>query len=148
MKTRSGKRLLISGCVLCVILTFKTVSDSDGTEYMGGLISGPLLALLSWGSLLFVIAIAVAAIRLRAGAAIALTASTLCLPLYLFENLPTSFLDRVLPYPHKVAHGFGSNGWSFAGLFAIGVLMYLSGRLVLSRECQAVQSTVTIRLPS
>jgi hypothetical protein len=132
MKNRSGRLLLIAGCILCAFLTFKTESNSDGTEYMGGSISGPLLALLSWGSLLFVVAVAIAAIRLRAGAVIALTASALCLPLYLFDNLSTSFLDRVLPYPHKLSHGFGSsNGWSFAGLVAIVVLMSLSVRLVL-----------------
>ena len=58
------------------------------TEFSGGRITGPLLNMVDIGLVLFLVALVLTLMSLRIGAAVALTASLLCLPLYVYFTAP------------------------------------------------------------
>ena len=76
------KLLHASGCLLCTIMTGKSAfeTDSGGSEYIGGILTGPLHARLSNGADLFLVALIFTFFYLRTAAIIALLASVMSLP--------------------------------------------------------------------
>ena len=87
----------MSGCELPVVrnrgleIRSRSRSGREGTEFIGGWLTGPLLNLYDVGTFLFVPALLLAFFFRRIAAAFALTASLLCLPLYLYFVAPGPF---------------------------------------------------------
>jgi len=75
-------------CLLCGAIGWRFESPMVGTEFEGGWLTGPLLAMHFVGTLLFLLALVMTFIVRRTAAAIALLACLLCLPLYLFFTTP------------------------------------------------------------
>jgi hypothetical protein len=83
---------------------------------------------------LFVVAIGLSFFRLRIAAVISLLASALSLPLYLFNALPISLLDGILPYRSSLSGsppGFRLTSWAVAGVLSVAVTTFVSVRLLL-----------------
>src|SRR5713101_6278311 len=78
-------------CLLCAVFTWSMFGPLEGTEFSGGSITGPLLHLYDVGTLLFVLALILTFVRLRLAALIGVTASLLCLPIYLYFTAPGPF---------------------------------------------------------
>lgn len=119
------------------MLDFKTAVDYDnGGEYAGGLVSGPALRMLFGAIVLFAVAIALHFVVMRIAAVISLAASVLSLPIYLFNTLPISFLNAVLPYPSKLTPStdFRLSVWAIAGILSIGVTLVVSVWLMVRRN--------------
>ncbi len=137
MDNKYWNRLLASGCLVCAILTGKTAfeMDSGGSEYIGGMVTGPLLARLSNGADLFVVALFLTFFYLRAAAIIALLASVMSFPYYVLNTLPITFLRRIFPDQTKAVDESGKfrlDAWSIASMLSILAAVFIAGR-ILSR---------------
>jgi hypothetical protein len=87
-----GQKLLQAvSCLVCVVVAQRNSFGLGGTEFSGGHLTGPILDSLEIGSLLFVLALVLTFVRPRIAAALAIAASLLCLPLYLYFTAPGPF---------------------------------------------------------
>ena len=88
-----GRRELLqaASCLVCVVLAQRNSFWLGGTEFSGGRLTGPILDSLEIGSLLFVLALVFTFVRPRVAAVLAIFASLLCLPLYLYFTAPGPF---------------------------------------------------------
>lgn len=80
-----------ASCLACVVVALRNSFGVGGTEFSGGRLTGPILDSLDIGSLLFVLALVLTFVRPRIGAVLAIVASLLCLPLYLYFTAPGPF---------------------------------------------------------
>jgi hypothetical protein len=85
------KLLQAASCLVCVVVAQRNSFGLGGTEFSGGHLTGPILDSLEIGSLLFVLALLLAFVRPRIAATLAIVASLLCLPLYLYFTAPGLF---------------------------------------------------------
>jgi hypothetical protein len=72
----------------CVGVLWTRLDDFGASEFSGGRITGKLFTMADLASLSFIVAMLVTVFFPRIGAAIALTASLLCLPFYLYLLMP------------------------------------------------------------
>jgi len=87
-------------CLAGVFVALRNSNGLDGTEFSGGWLTGPLLSMTDVGIVLFLLALIVAFVSPRVAAAIALAASLLCLPLYLYFIAPIPF-SQVFGFGHE-----------------------------------------------
>src|SRR5262245_32827203 len=80
-----------ASCLLCAVVAWVTSSPYEGTEFSGGTVTGPLLAIDYLGIILFVIALVATFFHPRVAAAMILIAAMLCLPFYLYFTAPGPF---------------------------------------------------------
>lgn len=85
------KLLQVASCLVCVVVAQQNSFGVGGTEFSGGRLTGPILDSLDIGSLLFALALILTFVRPRIAAALAIVASLLCLPLYLYFTAPGPF---------------------------------------------------------
>jgi hypothetical protein len=110
-----------ANCLLCAALAWKYGFPLDGTEFMGGTITGPILKMSNIGILIFLVAMPLAFLSLRRiSGLVTLVASFLCLPLYLYFTLPGPF-RWVFRGQYKIplqANVVGDT-WAIVGILAI-----------------------------
>jgi hypothetical protein len=131
-----GRRtlLLAAGCLLCAALAWKHQINLDGSEFSGGHLTGPLLAMNDVGSGLFVLGMILIFFYSKTAAASAMVASLLCSPLYLYFLFPKLF-RRAFPGEYAVPlQAFGWDGWSIAGILLIAAVVYFCCRALLRRR--------------
>src|SRR5690242_20675647 len=90
MKHIGHKLLLSASCLACATMSFK-FDYLEGTEFAGGHITSHLLDAYDIGSLLFLLALIFAFIKLRNASICALLACLLCLPFYFYFLAPGIF---------------------------------------------------------
>ena len=78
-------------CILCGIVVWNYGSGSEGTEFIGGRVTGPLLDMKDIGTLLFIPALLLTFFYQRLAAAVLFVSSLFCLPLYLYFTAPGPF---------------------------------------------------------
>ena len=108
-------------CLLCAILVWTYGSDLEGTEFSGGSITGRLLDMKDVGTFMFIPALLLTFFYRRIAAAIAIAASLLCLPLYLYFTAPGPFRwvfrgEYSVPEPTNFV-------WRWPGIVAIIALV-------------------------
>jgi hypothetical protein len=110
-----------ANCLLCAALAWKYGFLLDGTEFMGGTITGLILKMSTIGILIFLVAMPLAFLpRRRISGLVTLVASSLCLPLYLYFTLPGPFRwvfrgQYKIPLQANVVW----DTWSIVGILAI-----------------------------
>lgn len=128
MRTSSARALRHTGiCMLCAIVGW-VVSDPLGpSEFRGGTVTGPLLAIHEVSGGLFVLSAVMTFVYRRTAAVIALIACLLSLPLYFYFTAPGVF-RRVFPgeYTVPVRAGFVWDTWAVAGITAVAAAAYIS----------------------
>ncbi|HEV2687466.1 MAG TPA: hypothetical protein VGV35_02900, partial [Bryobacteraceae bacterium] len=125
--TKSGSRRmwLISSCLVCTALTWRYAAGLEGTEFSGGRISGPLLDMFDGGGVLFFAAAVVSFFYARVGAAIALAATVLQLPLYVYFIAPGPFRAVFRgEYSVPLRANFEWDRWSVAGILVLAATIY------------------------
>jgi hypothetical protein len=85
------KLLQAASCLVCIIVAQRNSFGLGGTEFSGGNLTGPILDSLEIGSLLLVLALLLTFVRPRNAAALAIVASLLCLPFYVYFTAPGPF---------------------------------------------------------
>jgi hypothetical protein len=130
MRTLTTQKLwLAAACVLCVALTWRYTTGLEGTEFSGGRITGPMLDMFDTGTLLFVLALATTFLFPRIGSVIALLASLLCFPLYVYFTAPGPFRRIVSgEYSVQLQSKFVFAPWAIAGMFALAITLGISLR--------------------
>src|SRR6266704_4778095 len=78
-------------CLLCIAVAWVRLDDLGAPEFSGGWLTGPLFTMADDGSVLFILAIVLTFFYRRIAAVIALMASLLFLPLYLYFVAPGPF---------------------------------------------------------
>jgi len=123
-----------ASCFLCAVLALRYAFPLDGTEFMGGSVTGPILKSSSMGILLFLAALPLAFMRRRRiSGLVMLLASVLCLPLYLYFAIPGPFRwlfrgQYEIPLQTNVVW----EKWSIAGILAIVITISFGLRDVFS----------------
>jgi hypothetical protein len=127
MKLRTNKLCLAANCLLCAIVVWRYGADLEGTEFIGGWLTGPLLNLYDVGTFLFVPALLLAFFFRRIAAAFALTASLLCLPLYLYFVATGPFRSVFRgEYSVPLQASFVWNSWAALGILTLVVATCVS----------------------
>lgn len=113
-------------CLLCLAVTWIHLDDLGASEFSGGRVTGVLFILADYGSFLFLLALFLTFLFRRIAAAIALAASLLCLPLFLYFAAPCPF-RRIFKGEYSVARraSFVWNTWAIAGIFGIAVAIFV-----------------------
>jgi len=121
-----GKQKLLQGasCMVCVVVAQRNSFGVGDTEFSGGHLTGPILNSLEIGSLLFLLALIITFVRPRIAAPLAIVASLLCLPLYLYFTAPGPF-RRVFggEYSVPLQASFVWNGPAIVGVLVLTVTM-------------------------
>jgi hypothetical protein len=128
--------------LLCVFLGLQITDGLEGTEFSGGWLTGPLLAMEDIGTLLFVLAVVVTFVFPRIAAAIGLASSLLCLPLYFFFIAPIPFAQvfaRGHEFKVQPAPGFHWHTLPLTGLLALAVMLYFCVRRLAFGRKQLLQ---------
>src|ERR1700722_553495 len=91
------------GCLACAVMLWIHLNDFAASEIGGGILTGPLTAKAERSFFLFLMAFLLTCCRPRFAAAVALAATLLCLPLYLYiliaGTIPLDFQRRILCPP-------------------------------------------------
>ena len=114
--------------LVCVSLAWQISSGYEGTEFSGGWLTGPLLSMEDVGIPLFIVAIVLTFVFPRVAAAIGLSASVLCLPLYLFFIAPLPFAEifaRGHEFMAPPTPGFHWETWPVIAVGASAIAIYV-----------------------
>ena len=136
MKNNGQRLWQASICLLCAVVTWWMFLRLEGSEFSGGSVTGPLLDLYNSGTLLFVAALVLTFFYLRIAAIIAMAASLVCLPLFLYFTAPGPF-RRLFPgeYSVPLQARFVWNKFNILGMFILVLAMFVSIRsLWIGRE--------------
>ena len=133
MKTdRQQKLLQASTCLLAALLIWRFLYVLQGSEFEGGIFTGRILTLANIGAFLFLLALAITYFYRRVAASIAIVASLLCLPLYLYFTAPGPF-RKVFKgeYSVPLQGTFVWHTWATAGVVILLMLVFVSSRSFL-----------------
>jgi len=124
-----GKLPQVASCLLCAILTWTYADPFDGTEFVGGSVTGPVFELFNGGILLFVLSLPIVFACQRIGGAVTVLASIFCLPLYLYVLAPGPFRWIFSgQYKTHVQANFVWERWSIIGILALATAAALGFR--------------------
>ena len=124
MTNRTQKLGQAASCLLCAAVTWEYPADLYGTEFSGGRISGPLLDMYDIGRVLFVLALLLTFVFPRVAATMALAASVISLPPFLYFAAPGPFRWVVRGnYKIPLRANFEWNNWTIAGIVTLVVAM-------------------------
>jgi hypothetical protein len=85
------KLWLAASCLLCVIVVWVHLDDIGASEFSGGWLTGPLFNMADYASVVFLLAVILAFFFRRIASVMALAASVLCMPFYLYFLAPGPF---------------------------------------------------------
>ena len=104
------------GCTLAAGISLSQSLDMLGTEEGGGALTGPLIRANIAGGGLYFMALLVVFFRPRTAAGIALLASVLSFPLYIYTVEPKAFMEIFSgPYSVHPPNGFIADSWAIWG---------------------------------
>jgi hypothetical protein len=106
----------------------------DGTEFTGGSVTGPVFHMSDIGMLLFVVAVLMAFVSRKISGAVAVAASLLCLPLYLYFTFPGPFrwVFRGV-YKSPIHASLVLERWAMMGILALVIAASFGVRALLGR---------------
>jgi hypothetical protein len=138
MKHRATRLWQAGSCLLCAVVASQKLNTLGPSEFRGGRVTGPLFTLAETATYLFVLGFLVSFVRPRIAAAVTLTASLLCWPLYLYMTTPGLF-RRVFggEYSVPLKTSLVWDWWSIAGMLSLSFAGYLC-----LREFRAARSRV------
>jgi hypothetical protein len=114
----------------------------DGTEFMGGTVTGPLLRMLDVGCISFLFAAALTFRFPRVAAAIGLLACLLCLPVYLLFTAPGPFRWVFRgEWKTPLVTSLVWEWWSIGGILAIALAIVVCLRNVSASDRRSMATT-------
>jgi hypothetical protein len=135
MKRELSVKLWQSATVLlCIIVIWRYGAKLQGTEFSAGSVTGTLLSMKEVGALLLVLTLPLTYRYRRFAAALAIGASLLCLPLFVYLTAPV--LSRWLfvgEYSAARPRNFVWNNWGIAGITSLALVTFVGIRSVISR---------------
>ncbi len=129
MKTPGKQQMFqAASCLLCVVWVLSRLDDLGASEFGGGQLTGPLWRMFDNGWHVYLVALLVTFVYPRIAAVIALAASSLCLPLYLYFMAPVPFthiFGRGLESSVHWTAGLQWNPWAIIGELTLVVADYV-----------------------
>lgn len=115
--------------LVCAGVLWTRLIGFDASEFSGGRITGKLFTMAEVGSLLFLVALLLTIFYPRAAAAIALTATLLGSPFYLYVLMPGLYRQIFKgEYSVLLQRPFGWNNWAAVGVLSLVIAAFLSLR--------------------
>ena len=126
VKFGKQKLLQTGSCLVCLAVAWIRLDDIGASEFIGGRVTGPLFTMAESGSFLFMPALILTFFYPRIAAGIALIASLLYLPLYLYFIAPGPF-RWVFKGEYKVPlqGSFVWNNWAIAGITSLIIAVFV-----------------------
>ncbi len=128
-------------CLLCAVAAWNSLEDLDGTELIGGTVTGPMINVAAVAAIVLVLAVILTFIWPRVAAISAFVACASCIPLYIYRTLPRLF-RALFPgfYKGPPAGTFIWHNWSITGMLTAVVVAYLCYRSVLPHSARPTSS--------
>lgn len=128
-KLRQQKLWQAIACLAGAGVLWIHLGDFGGSEFSGGRLTGRVLTMAELGSALFLIALLLTIFFPRVAAALALTASVLCLPFYLYILMPGPYRWIFKgEYSVPLQRPFVWDNWAVAGMLSLAIAGILSLR--------------------
>ena len=116
-----------AACLACVGVLWIRLDDFGASEFSGGRLTGKLFTMAELGSLLFLAALVLTFFSPRVAAAIALAATLLCLPFYLYILMPGPYQQIFKgEYSVPLQRPFVWNNWAVVGVLSLVIAACLS----------------------
>jgi len=143
MTNRAQQLLQAVICLLCAAVAWVSpVADLEGTEFGGGRVTGPMLHMHDVGSVLFLLALLLTLVYPRVAAAIAIAASVLSLPLYLYFAAPGPFRWVVRGnWKTPLRANFEWHNWTIAGIVTLALATYVCIRTLRTIKGKRVSTS-------
>ena len=117
------------GCLACAVVLLARLNNFGASEFRGGRPTGPLFQMADLGSLLFLMAMLLTFFRRRIAATIALTATLLCIPFYLYILMPGPYRWVFKgEYSVPLNGTFHWDNWAMVGIISLLISAILSLR--------------------
>ena len=111
----------------CVGVLWIRLDDFGASEFSGGRLTGKLFTMADLGSLLFLVALLLTIFFPRVAAVIALAATLLCLPFYLYILMPGPYRQIFKgEYSVSLQRPFVWNNWAVVGVLSLVIAAFLS----------------------
>ena len=116
-------------CLACTVVLWLYLDEFGASEFSGGWLTGPLLRMADLGSLLFLVALLLTFFLRRIAASIALAATLLCLPFYLYILMPGAYRWIFKgEYSVPLNRPFHWDSWAVVGLISLLFVVIMSLR--------------------
>ena len=137
-RSRKLEILQTISCFLCVVVAWLHLDTLGASEFIGGKLTGPLFEMVVNGIVLFLLAILLMPFYRRTTTAMALTASLLCMPFYLYFLAPGPF-RRVFrgEYSVPLVAPFVWSSWAFIGILSLAFAILVSVRCLAMTDSES-----------
>jgi hypothetical protein len=126
--------------LVCAGVLWIRLDGFGASEFSGGRITGKLFTIAELGSLLFLVALLLAIFFPRVAAAIALAATLLGLPFYLYILMPGPYRQIFKgEYSVPLQRPFVWNNWAAVGVLSLVVAAILSLQSLSKRRARLVR---------
>lgn len=116
-------------CLSSTVVLWLHLDDFGVSEFGGGRLTGPLFKMAELGSLLFMLSLLLTFFLRRTAAAIALAATLLCFPFYLYILMPGPYRWIFKgEYSVPLSRPFQWDNWAVIGVFSLVVVAILGLR--------------------
>jgi hypothetical protein len=116
-------------CLVCTVVLWIHLDDFGASEFGGGWLTGPLFKMADLGSLFFLVALVLTFFLRRTGATIALAATLLCFPFYLYILMPGPYRWIFKgEYSAPLYRPFRWDNWAVVGILSLLFVAILSFR--------------------
>jgi len=141
MEKLSKQKLWQAGAFLaCVAVLWIRFDAFGASEFSGGRITGKLFTMADLGSVLFLVALLLTFFFPRIAAAIALAATLLCLPFYLYILMPGPYRQIFKgEYSVPLRTPFVWNSWAVVGVLSLVIAAFLSLDSLSKRRARLVR---------
>jgi hypothetical protein len=121
------KAWLAAVSALSIFVAIVDWTGIEGTEFSGGIVTGPVLHALELGIVLLILGLVLLLFSPRAAALVMLLASVICLPFYLYFLAPGPF-RQVFPGEYKapMQGNFIWAPWDFFGLMTLLMTIFIA----------------------
>src|SRR6267378_439461 len=128
-KIPKGKMWQAIACLACIVVLWINLDDLGASEFSGGRLTGPLFKMADLSFLLFLLALLLTFFLRRSAATIALAATLLCLPFYLYILMPGPYRWIFKgEYSVPLNEPFHWDNWAAVGVLSLLVVATLSVR--------------------
>lgn len=128
-KFQGQKMLQAIACLTCTVVLWVHLDGFGASEFSGGRLTGPLFNLAELGSVLFLLALLLTFFLRRTAATIALGATLLCFPFYLYVLMPGPYRWIFKgEYSVPLYRPFHWDNWAVVGVFSLLFVAILSLR--------------------
>ncbi|HSS96543.1 MAG TPA: hypothetical protein VLK33_05930 [Terriglobales bacterium] len=134
MSKDTHQKLLQASSYLPLFFVWAYALNLEGTEFSGGMLTGPLLHMNDVGTFLLILPLVMVWFLPRIAGIIGAIAALLCLPLFLYFTVPGIFRSLFTKYPYSVPlqSYLVWDTWAILGIVFVAVALLINLRRCFS----------------